>query len=148
MAADKIFYNGQVFTMDPCGQICEASPCQATGCFTPGDCETAMTFKGDSTECIDLKGKTVLPGLGDAHLHASSTCELLFSFDMYNIGLTYDAHPKDAMDIYKNIIAENAAKDGAPRYSEAPAGIPDISCRILRRCRPQQISMRCAATPL
>lgn len=113
MAADKIFYNGQVFTMDPCGQICEAFAVSGDRLLYTGDCETAMTFKGDSTECIDLKGKTVLPGLGDAHLHASSTCELLFSFDMYNIGLTYDSHPKDAMDIYKNIIAENAAKDGS-----------------------------------
>ena len=113
MAADKIFYNGQVFTMDPCGQICEAFAVSGDRLIYTGDSETAMTLKSDSTECIDLEGKTVLPGLGDAHLHASSTCELLFSFDMYNIGLAYDAEPKDAMDIYKKIIEENAAKDGS-----------------------------------
>ena len=67
-------------------RICEAFAVSGDRLLYTGDCETAMTFKGDSTECIDLKGKTVLPGLGDAHLHASSTCELLFSFDMYNIG--------------------------------------------------------------
>ena len=58
MAADKIFYNGQVFTMDPCGQICEAFAVSGDRLLYTGDCETAMTFKGDSTECIDLKGKT------------------------------------------------------------------------------------------
>ena len=111
--ADKIFYNGQVFTADACGKICEAFAVDGDRLLCTGDYETAMSFKGENTECIDLEGKTVLPGLGDAHLHASSTCELIFSFDMYNIGLAYDARPADAMSIYKKTIAENAAKNSS-----------------------------------
>ena len=105
--ADKIFYNGQIYTMDSCRRICEAFAVCNDKLVYVGDSQNAMSYKKEDTLLIDLKGRSVLPGLGDAHLHASSTCELIFSFNMYNIGLSYDAKPSEAMNIYQNIIRKN-----------------------------------------
>lgn len=105
--ADKIFYNGQIYTMDSCRRICEAFAVCNDKLVYVGDSQNAMSYKKEDTLLIDLKGRSVLPGLGDAHLHASSTCELIFSFNMYNIELSYDAKPSEAMNIYQNIIRKN-----------------------------------------
>lgn len=39
---------------------------------------------GADTKVIDAEGKTVLPGLSDAHLHASCTIELASEYNMYD----------------------------------------------------------------
>ena len=38
----------------------------------------------ENTKIIDAEGKTVLPGLGDAHLHASCTIELASDYTLYD----------------------------------------------------------------
>lgn len=113
--ADTIFYNGQIYTMDSQKQICEAFVTCDDKIAYVGDYETAMSYRKPDTLMVDLKGKSVLPGLGDAHLHASSTCELIFSFNMYNIGLPFDTAPQKAMDVYQNIIRENAEADSSAK---------------------------------
>ncbi len=96
--------------MDEKGSIHEAFAISGGKLLYVGDLAGTFPFKGVNTQSIDLKGKSVLPGLGDAHLHASSTCELIFSFDMYDIGLPYDAGPQDAIALYRKLIAENLQK--------------------------------------
>lgn len=109
--AAKIFYNGQIFAMDGSGDIYDTLALSGTKILYVGNSDEAASFKGPETEMTDLKGKSVLPGLGDAHLHAASTCEMIFSFDMYGIGLSYDASPSEAKSIYRQLISENFEKD-------------------------------------
>lgn len=108
--ADEILYNGQIITMNDQRQICEAMAIKADQILCTGSLSQVARFQSEETIMKDLRGKSVLPGLGDAHLHASSTCELLFSFDLYDIGLPYDTKPKKAMDRYLEIISENRGK--------------------------------------
>lgn len=108
--ADQILYNGQIITMNDQKDICEAMAIKADKILCTGSLSQVMQFQSQNTIMEDLRGKSVLPGLGDAHLHASSTCELLFSFSLYNIGLPYDAAAKEVMDRYLDIIAENRKK--------------------------------------
>ena len=75
--ADKIFYNGQIYTMDSCRRICEAFAVCNDKLVYVGDSQNAMSYKKEDTLLIDLKGRSVLPGLGDAHLHASSLSSAL-----------------------------------------------------------------------
>ncbi len=110
--ADKIFYNGQLYSMDSEQRICEAiAVCRDKILYVGNTCE-AMSYRGADTHCADLKGRTVLPGLGDAHLHAASTCELIFSFNMYQIGLSYGCSAQAAMEAYQRAILENRKKQG------------------------------------
>ncbi len=111
--ADKIFYNGQLYPMDQQQRVCEAiAICRDKILYVGGD-RGAMRYRGADTQCVDLEGRTLLPGLGDAHLHAASTCELIFSFNMYNIGLSYGCGPQAAMEAYQKVISENRGKQGA-----------------------------------
>lgn len=105
--ADKIFYNGQIYSMNRDGDICDAIAIRGDRIICVGSREDAMSCAGENTECIDLNGRTVLPAMGDAHLHAASTCELIFSFNMYDIGLVYGSDAETAMKAYQQNICEN-----------------------------------------
>jgi predicted amidohydrolase YtcJ len=70
-AATAIYLNGNIYTVDE--QTPNASAVAiADGRFAfVGSDETARQFIGDQTTVVDLEGKTVLPGLIDAHAHYS-----------------------------------------------------------------------------
>lgn len=108
--ADEILYNGQIITMNEKKEICEAIAIKADKILCAGSISQVAQFQSEQTVMKDLRGKSVLPGMGDAHLHASSTCELLFSFDLYDIGLPYDMEPERAMSRYLEILSENRGK--------------------------------------
>jgi predicted amidohydrolase YtcJ len=59
--------------------------------------------KSNSDEVIDLKGKTILPGLNDSHLHLASVGEFIRSCD-----LTSAASIEDVIKIGKAFILEHA----------------------------------------
>ena len=72
--ADTIYYNGKVITMDPASRKEKARIAQAfavkDGRFLAvGSKGDAMRHKGRDTRLIDLRGRTVLPGLSDGHFH-------------------------------------------------------------------------------
>lgn len=108
--ADEILYNGQIITMNDKKEICEAMAIKADKVLCTGSLSQVGRFQSEQTVMKDLRGKSLLPGLGDAHVHASSTCELLFSFDLYDIGLPYDTKPENAMGRYLEIVSDNREK--------------------------------------
>ena len=80
----KLFYNGEIYSVNSSGTAeiskalyIEGETIRAVGDFSPED------FSGTDTECIDLKGNAVLPGLSDSHLHVSSTAEMVFDLPIY-----------------------------------------------------------------
>lgn len=108
--ADEILYNGQIITMNDKKEICEAMAIKADKVLCIGSLSQVAQFQSEQTVMKDLRGKSLLPGLGDAHVHASSTCELLFSFDLYDIGLPYDTKPENTMGRYLEIVSDNMEK--------------------------------------
>jgi predicted amidohydrolase YtcJ len=69
--ADLILYNGKVVTVDPGFTIQQAVAIRAGRLVAVGpDSYVLKAERGPKTEVIDLHGRTVLPGLVDAHLHA------------------------------------------------------------------------------
>lgn len=69
--ADMILYNGNVITVDSCDRIAEAVAVKDGRIFDVGSNENIKMFEGSTTECLDLSGKTLLPGFIDAHTHAA-----------------------------------------------------------------------------
>lgn len=67
--ADKIFYNGEIFTMDFGLNYAEALAVSGDRIMAVGKNDDIMGLKGESTEVFDLGGRTVLPGFLDAHGH-------------------------------------------------------------------------------
>lgn len=66
----KIFYNGNIYTLDPKHPHVRALVVEGGRIVYAGREEVAL--KNYSGEKIDLKGYTVLPGMFDSHLHLES----------------------------------------------------------------------------
>lgn len=70
--ADLILFNGKIVTVDKNFSIAEAIAISNDKIIAVGTMSKMKRFSGSSTRIIDLKGKTVVPGLIDSHLHPES----------------------------------------------------------------------------
>jgi predicted amidohydrolase YtcJ len=71
-AADRILVNGKVITVDARDSTAEAVAIRDGRIAAVGGNAAIEALAGPATERIDLAGRTVTPGLLDAHLHLSS----------------------------------------------------------------------------
>lgn len=69
--ADLIFKNGNVYTVNSNRPKAEAIAVKADRIVFVGSNVEAQRYVGSSTRVIDLMGKTVVPGMTDAHQHLS-----------------------------------------------------------------------------
>jgi predicted amidohydrolase YtcJ len=101
MTADLILRNGRFTTLDPSNPAAIAVAI-TDGCFAAvGDDREVMSLVGPSTRTIDMKGKRVLPGLIDNHLH------LIRGGLNFNMELRWDGvrSLSDAMAMLKRQVA-------------------------------------------
>ncbi|MFO0958376.1 MAG: amidohydrolase [Isosphaeraceae bacterium] len=77
--ADLILHNGKIITADREFSIAHALAVSGGRLLNVGTDEEAMATKGPDTRVIDLRGKTVLPGLIDSHTHPTGAS--LIEFD-------------------------------------------------------------------
>ena len=68
-AADVVFRNGTVRTQDPARHVAHALAVSAGRIIYVGDDDGVARYVGASTRVVDLAGRTLLPGLADAHVH-------------------------------------------------------------------------------
>ncbi len=69
VAADYVFTNAEVYTVDERQPRAEAVAVKGTDIVYVGDATGAEKFIGDNTNVTDLEGKTMLPGFIDTHHH-------------------------------------------------------------------------------
>lgn len=67
--ADLILSGGHVLTMDPAIPSAEAIAVRGGRIIAVGSSDEIATLRGAATRTIDLAGRTLLPGLTDAHVH-------------------------------------------------------------------------------
>lgn len=68
-AADTVFINGKILTVDNDFSVVEALAITGTRIVAVGDSESVGALVGDATRVVDLQGKTVIPGLIENHMH-------------------------------------------------------------------------------
>lgn len=68
---DLILYNGKIRTFVNPNTTCEAIACSGSRIVATGNSDEIRRFAGPDTQQIDLKGRTVIPGLTDTHVHLS-----------------------------------------------------------------------------
>jgi hypothetical protein len=69
MSANLVFVNGQVITVDSNNRIAQAVAVSANRIVAVGTNDDVKPFIGLNTNVIDLKGKSLLPGFIDSHIH-------------------------------------------------------------------------------
>ena len=68
-AADIVFKNGNVYTVNERQPRAEAIAVKGNKIIFVGSNRDAKAHEGKATRVVDLQGKTVVPGLTDAHYH-------------------------------------------------------------------------------
>ncbi|GLK78952.1 amidohydrolase [Methylopila turkensis] len=99
--ADLIVIKGRVTTLDRSAPEAEAFAIKDGRFLAVGRESDVMAHRGPQTKVVDLKGRRVLPGLIDNHLH------LIRGGLNFNMELRWDGVPslKDAMDILRAQVA-------------------------------------------
>ena len=69
MYADKAFLNGEVITVDREDRVAEAVAIKGNRIMAVGKNEAIKPLIHEDTEIFDLKGRSLLPGFIDSHLH-------------------------------------------------------------------------------
>jgi predicted amidohydrolase YtcJ len=71
-AADTIFVNGGIYTVDRGRSWAQAAAVRDGRIVAVGSNEEVLALKGDATEVVDLTGRMALPGFHDSHVHVAA----------------------------------------------------------------------------
>ena len=133
---DTILVNGKVVTVDAAFSIQEALAVRDGRIIAVGRSADIRTLAGQGTRTIDLRGRTVIPGLIDSHLHATRAA-LSFATEVNWIGATSLA---DALSRLRR-----AAQSAAPGSWLVVVTPPATLDAFPERRRPTQAELVAAA---
>lgn len=71
VSADAIFINGKVVTVDNNSRVAQAFAIKDGKFLSVGSTDEIKTLATSNTQVVDLKGRTVIPGLADGHFHSA-----------------------------------------------------------------------------
>ena len=100
MQADIVFINGEVITVDQKNKVVEAVAVIGNRISAVGSNREVKGFIGEETKVIDLQGKTLLPGLIDAHIHL-----ILYGVNQLAVSCK-DEHIKSIEDLLNDMKAK------------------------------------------
>ncbi len=80
--ADLIVTNARIYTVDDSHPFVEAFAVRGGRIAFAGDARGALTLRGPQTRMLDLGGRTVIPGMVDAHGHVSGLGTALAIVDL------------------------------------------------------------------
>ncbi|MDI7276697.1 MAG: amidohydrolase family protein, partial [Anaerolineae bacterium] len=72
MTGDLAVVNGTIYTMDAARPVVEALALSGGRIVACGDSASVRACLGPRAEVLDLRGRTAIPGLIDAHVHLVS----------------------------------------------------------------------------
>jgi predicted amidohydrolase YtcJ len=101
-AADVVLLNGKILTVDARDSIAQAVAIAGGKIVAVGSTPDVRGRIGPATQVIDLRGRTVTPGLIDTHVHFSEV-DALFSVDLSDVSVT-------RMDDVLKRVGEQAAR--------------------------------------
>jgi len=107
--ADIVFRNGNIYTIDDNNPKVEALAVQGERILAVGDYDDIKPMiKRRQTQIIDLEGKTLLPGLVEAHEHATFVASNRFLYtNVSAYGLNGEERDKEAvLEIIRNEISQ------------------------------------------
>lgn len=140
MTADIIFFNGDLHTVDRDNPRATAVAIKDGKFVAVGNDAEAMAFRSDGTELVDLRGRTVIPGLNDSHLH------LIRGGLNYNLELRWEGVPSlaDALRMLK----VQAERTPAPQWVRVVGGWNEFQFAERRMPTLDEINRAAPDTPV
>jgi hypothetical protein len=81
-AADLIVTNARIYTVDANRPVVEAMAIRGGRVVATGPRRLVESLKGPNTRVLDVNGRTVIPGMVDAHVHLTGLGQALRSVDL------------------------------------------------------------------
>ncbi|NVM78143.1 hypothetical protein FHW83_003967 [Duganella sp. SG902] len=109
--ADTVYRNGYVYTVDAKDSVRQALAVRAGRIVYVGDDDGVKAYTGKKTEVIDLRGRMLMPGLIDGHMHPQSGGSRLL-----NCSLNYESLTVAQFQSRIQACLDNDKKSGADRW--------------------------------
>jgi predicted amidohydrolase YtcJ len=138
--ADVIVMNGRLATQDERRSFATAAAIKDGRFIAVGSDQGVMTHRGANSKVIDLRGKTVIPGLIDSHTHP------IRGGLNYNMELRWDGVPSlaDALRMLK----EQARRTPAPQWVRVVGGWSEFQFKERRLPTLDEINQAAPDTPV
>lgn len=81
--ADSVYLNGNIYTVDEKYSRAEAIAIKGQYLLHVGSNDEVKKFIGPNTKVLDLKGKTVIPGIIEGHMHYPGEGQKLLQLDAF-----------------------------------------------------------------
>src|ERR1700761_2887463 len=136
--ADLILENGRITTLDP--RRPEANGVVIVGDKFAGVDNAAEFERGPETKVIDLKGRRVIPGLYDSHLH------VIRGGLNYNLELRWEGVP--SLSLALEMLRDQAARTPAPQWVRVVGGWSEFQFVERRMPTLEEINAVAPETPV
>src|SRR5215470_15288481 len=139
-AADLILMNAKIATQDERRSMASAAAIKDGHFVAAGSDQDVMPYRGEHSKVIDLKGRTVIPGLNDSHTHP------IRGGLNYNMELRWDGVPSlaDALRMLK----EQARRTPAPQWVRVVGGWSEFQFKERRLPTLDEINAAAPDTPV
>src|SRR3989441_347284 len=138
--ADLIVFNGRVATQDARRSFAAAVAIREGRFVAVGTDADIMTYRGDTTQMIDVGGRTVIPGLNDSHMHP------IRGGLNYNMELRWDGVPSLADAL--RMLREQAQRTPPPQWVRVVGGWTEFQFVERRMPTLEEINRAAPDTPV
>ena len=149
---DTVLYNGRIYTMEAEGQWLEAVGIKDNKIVFIGSNEEAAELKAD--QLIDLRGRTVLPGFNEGHMHLASYGHIYHHVTLFHCRSVEEcleeirryraAHPQAAYVFARGWNEDYFTEKRYPTREELDEVCPDVPVELVRVCGHMSVCNSCA----
>lgn len=142
--ADVILHNGKILTVDNNFSTAQAIAIRGTRIAALGQDQQILALRGPSTRVLDLKGRTVIPGIIDSHEHVYAGSESAYggeldyrAFMLYPIDWSGVRSTQDVLNQVSAFVSKYQFRPGewihfASRGQNTPEGVKIMTDGLTR----------------
>ena len=138
--AETILLNGKIAIQDSRRSFASALAMRGDRFVAVGSDGEALGHKGADTTVIDLKGRTVIPGLNDSHMH------MIRGGRMYNTEVRWDG--VQSLEEGLRRISEQAKRTPSPQWVRVVGGWSEFQFKEKRMPTLDEINRLAPSTPV
>jgi predicted amidohydrolase YtcJ len=103
---DLVLTNGRIYTVDERNPVADAMAVRGSHILAVGRASDVESLAGPGTKRVNLRGRTVIPGLIDSHLHLLS-----FGLTLSEVSLQAAASVEEAVDLVRDAAGRTEPGD-------------------------------------